>query len=87
MCTQFNNRRRSIGRLINYHRGNFNAFQCISIGFPRGFTRQLPNPATPVLAQPIHLINEFRHPMISMKVPAAVLTDDREIAYTRTAVY
>jgi hypothetical protein len=43
-----------------------------------GFTRQLPNQATPLHSpnQSIRLIHEFRHPIPLIKVPAAVSADD-----------
>jgi hypothetical protein len=49
-----------------------------------GFARQLPNSATPLYSpnKSIHFINEFRHPMLLIKVPAAVLADHL-IAYTQ----
>jgi hypothetical protein len=44
------------------------------------FTRQLPNPAVPGIQyspnQSIHKIHEFRHPILLIKVPAAVLADN-----------
>jgi hypothetical protein len=50
-----------------------------------GFTRHLPNPATPFYSpnQLIHLIHKLRHPKLLIKVPAAVFTDDHLIAYTQ----
>jgi hypothetical protein len=50
-------------------------FLCISIGFPRaGFYSSTTEPATPLYSpnQSIHFIHEFKHPILLIKVPAAV---------------
>jgi ABC-type polysaccharide/polyol phosphate export permease len=54
---------------------------------PRGkfFSSTMPNTATPLYSpnQLIHLIHEFRHPILLIKVPAADLADDHLIEYTQ----